>query len=366
MTEKIRILIYLMAMCVAAAVSAAPFEYLITGDLNSGDYEGKKAYMMLYDTNQLIDSAVVSNGRFAMRSASDVSGMARIDLDREYANLILSPGETAVDFDNHVPLSGDSLNMALRDYFLKTNTLVDISRDLRRGIDARKMSADSLDLIKKELMSAIERIYLEFNRTVLYDNPDNPLGEIALRSFALYSTPRDWAEIYGGLSPYLLSLQFTDKWNAKMKKAAATDKGAMFIDIEGKTVDGKISRLSDYLGKGKYILVDFWASWCSPCREEAKTTLKPIYEKYGSDERFDILGVAMWDDPLRSINAIQSEGYKWPQIIDVGMKPMEAYGFDGIPMIILFAPDGRIVARNIRGVEIWKTIESVLNDTAGV
>lgn len=61
-----------------------------------------------------------------------------------------------------------------------------------------------------------------------------------------------------------------------------------------------------------------------------------------------------------TIKAIQSEGYKLPQIIDAGMKPMKEYGFDGIPMIILFDPDGTIAARNIRVAEIWKTIESAL------
>lgn len=360
MTLKIRNCLSVMMLCIATAVAAAPFDYLITGDLKSSAYEGRKAYMMVYDTNRLIDSAVINDGRFTMKGLAERSGMVRIDVDREYANLILAPGETAVDFDNHVPLSGDSLNMALRDYFCKTNTLVDISRDLRHGIDSRKMSADSLALLKKEMMGAIERIYVEFNRTVLEENPDNPLGEIALRALATNSTHREWSEIYTGLSPYLLSLKFTDMWNVKMQKAAATEKGAMFRDIEGKHVDGSAARLSDYLGKGKYVLVDFWASWCKPCREEALTTLKPLYEKYGSDPRFEILGVAMWDDPTRSISTIKAEGYDWPQMIDAGMKPMEEYGFDGIPMIMLFAPDGTILARNLRGAETWKIVEAVL------
>lgn len=359
MIKSVHILVAIM-LSVATGISATPFEYCITGNLNSSDYDGKKAYMMLYDNNKLIDSAVVINGMFTMRSNSEVSGMARIDIERKYANLILTPGEIAMDFDNHVPLSGDSLNMALRDYFLKKNTLIDMSRNIRHGIATRKMSADSLDILKKDIQSSLNRVYLEFSRAVLYDNLSNPMGEIALHDIATTSTTGEWFEIYRDLSPYLLSLNFTNNWNTKMKKAAATDKGAMFIDIEGKTIDGKNSRLSDYLGKGKYVLVDFWASWCGPCREEAKTTLKPIYEKYGSDSRFDILGIAMWDDPSHSINAIRSDGYDWPQIIDVGMKPMEEYGFDGIPMIILFAPDGRIVARNIRGAAIWKTIESAL------
>lgn len=86
----------------------------------------------------------------------------------------------------------------------------------------------------------------------------------------------------------------------------------------------------------------------------------PLYEKYGGDERFEILGVATWDDPARTLKAIASEGYKWPQIIDAGMTPMDACGFDGIPMIMLFAPDGTMMAREIRGEGIWKAVENAL------
>lgn len=97
-----------------------------------------------------------------------------------------------------------------------------------------------------------------------------------------------------------------------------------------------------------------------PCREEGRETLVPLYEKYRGDERFEILGVATWDNSVRTQKAIATEGYKWPQIIDAGMKPMEVYGFDGIPMIMLFAPDGTMVARDIRGEEIWKAVKDAL------
>ena len=360
MKRKTYLFFVSVVLGVTLGASAAPFEYLVSGNLNSSEYEGKKAYMMLYDSKQLIDSAVVSNGKFIMKSNSDISGMARVDIDMDYTNLILNPGEIVLDFDKHAPLSGDSLNMKYRDYRIKIDNLIAIARSISNGMSKRNMSADSIEVLRKELNSSFSKIYLEYNKNVLYDNLNNPLGEAALHSIASDIKPEDWGEIYSSLSPYLLSLDFTKMWNAKMQNALATDKGAMFIDIEGKTVDGKTSRLSDYLGKGKYVLVDFWASWCGPCRNEAETTLKPLYEKYGSDSRFDILGVAVLDNPVRSIDAIKANGYKWHQIIDVGMKPMEEYGFDGIPMIFLFAPDGTIVVRNIRGASIWKAVESVL------
>ena len=68
----------------------------------------------------------------------------------------------------------------------------------------------------------------------------------------------------------------------------------------------------------------------------------------------------MWDDHERILKAIEKEGYQWSHIIDVGMQPMEVYGFDGIPMIMLFAPDGTMIARDIRGEDIWKAVEEAL------
>ena len=86
----------------------------------------------------------------------------------------------------------------------------------------------------------------------------------------------------------------------------------------------------------------------------------PLYERYKDDDRFTILGVGTWDDPADTKNAIEKYGYKWPQIIDAGNTPMSLYGFDGIPMIILFSPDGKILARDLRGSALIMTVEKYL------
>ena len=125
------------------------------------------------------------------------------------------------------------------------------------------------------------------------------------------------------------------------------------IDTEGGTV-----RLSDYVGKGKYVLADFWASWCQPCIVEMPR-LKEIYKKYNGPD-FTILGVAVSDNPDDSRKAIRDNDLPWEQILGTGNVAMEAYGINAIPHIILFGPDGTILRRDLFGDEIIRTVEETL------
>ena len=124
----------------------------------------------------------------------------------------------------------------------------------------------------------------------------------------------------------------------------------MFVDFTGLTVDGQPSKLSDYVGKGKYVLVDFWASWCGPCKGEIPNLIE-LQEKFGGD-KFTVLGVNVWDEEDKFKAALTAEGITYPQIYiprDNKDNATELYGIKGIPQIILFAPDGTIVQRDLRG-----------------
>jgi len=136
------------------------------------------------------------------------------------------------------------------------------------------------------------------------------------------------------------------------------EEGQLFTDFSIPQEDGSVVRLSDYVGRGKYVLVDFWASWCRPCRMEIPN-IKGVWEKYHGD-RFEVLSVAVWDKPADTKKALDEEGLKWPQIINAQQIPTDIYGIEGIPHIILFGPDGIIIKRDLRGKRIEEAVKSAL------
>lgn len=142
-----------------------------------------------------------------------------------------------------------------------------------------------------------------------------------------------------------------------LRKLLATGEGSMFVDFEAE-FNGKVTKLSDYVGKGKYVLVDFWASWCSPCKREIPNLIN-VYNKYKSD-KFEVLGVATCDKPEDTIKSIEQLGIPYPQMLNAQKAGSDAYGISGIPHIILFGPDGKILKRNLRGEQIEKVVSELV------
>jgi len=136
-----------------------------------------------------------------------------------------------------------------------------------------------------------------------------------------------------------------------------TSEGAMFVDFSAE-YEGQTQKLSDYVGKGKYVLVDFWASWCGPCRGEIPNLIE-VYNKY-KGKNFEVLGVATWDSPEDTKGAIEELKIPYPQIMNAQRAGSNAYGIKGIPEIILFAPDGKIIKRGLRGSEIELAVKASL------
>lgn len=147
-----------------------------------------------------------------------------------------------------------------------------------------------------------------------------------------------------------------------IQKERATAEGRKFTDFtvvqDASSPETSTVHFSDYVGRGKYVLVDFWASWCGPCKREIPN-IAAVYEKYHGND-FDVLSIAVWDKPEDTKASALEHGVVWSQIINAQKIPTDIYGIEGIPHIMLIGPDGTILKRNLRGEMIEKAVAEAL------
>ena len=159
-----------------------------------------------------------------------------------------------------------------------------------------------------------------------------------------------------------------------LEKRKETAVGSKFVDftvdhVAGVDADGnpvyEKKSLSDFVGKGKVMLVDFWSPWCPPCKAEIPN-IKAVWEKYQGED-FDVLSVAVWEESRRmdwhnTIDTAAFYGVKWQQLNNGHREPATLYGIDGIPHMILFDKDGTILKRgdDLRGAATEKAVAEVL------
>ena len=162
---------------------------------------------------------------------------------------------------------------------------------------------------------------------------------------------------YISKTPYLAD--DLKRTKAKLENQLTTVVGSKFVDFAVE-YNGKTTRLSDYVGRGQYVLVDFWASWCGACRVEIPNIIA-TYNKY-KDRGLKVIGIAVSDKSEATLKAIEEMKMPYPQIINSQKIASDRYGITEIPETILFAPDGTILARGLRGEDIDKKLKEIFPD----
>ena len=352
---------------VAKVVIAQPKagNYRIDG-MAPADANGQWVYLYKPSGQGASDSVQIANGRFTLERAVAEDGLiAHLVIPRSY-NLSFIPEEGIIKADlAAIAATGTALNDL---HAQKAKVREALETETRGRLKAIRTDKNLDDKAKEE---AQEKIVNEFYGKIkplaeadLKEHPNDAIGLIALQNLlGMEDVNVAKAEaLLQQAGDRLRAEESITKMVARLRRVEATQAGAQFVDFEGVDDANKAVRLSDYVGKGHYVLVDFWASWCGPCRREI-AHLKKVRDAY-TDKGLVILGTVVWDEMEDHLKAMKELEITWPQIFNK-TEATELYGIAGIPQIILFDPAGKIVARDLRGEEINKLLDKALQDNGG-
>ena len=319
---------------VASSMAIYAGNYKVTAQLTE-DEDGLTAYIVNYDTKQKVDSTTVENGQAIFNGSIDAPFFAQLIIDGDrYGSFIIEDGYILVkNRQGH----GSILNEKLNAYF---NQFGKLQNEFKTTTDNAK---------QKEIYDT----YNTLQGVILDKNADNPIG-LYMFLQQMYEMNKAQVEIALDKYPQFKSSARVNNYIAALAQKERTSPGHKYLDFEV-TYDGKTSKLSDYVKPGKYTIVDFWASWCGPCMRQA-AVLKEIYAEY-HDKGLEIVGVAVWDEPHNTLEAIKTKELPWHNILNAQTIPTDLYGISGIPCIIIIGPDGTILSRDKQGDELKEAIK---------
>ncbi len=338
---------------------SAQSAYVINGTADNV-LEGKTVYFINSGSRTPSDSATVKDGKFSFKGSVKSPAIATIATRKGSTAVILENGTIQVSLADK-KVSGTPTNNKwnayqelITPYEAKLAELRKEARTIERN-DTAKMN-----VLQKQYMEAYNKI-AQVSKEYIKNNLDNITPALLIGSYEDAFEPAELEQIIASASPVLkenAGFQRFMKHYEGTKRAAV---GMKFTDLKMKDLNDKEVSLSNYVGKGKYVMVDFWASWCGPCRREIPA-VKAAYDKY-KDKGFEVVGVSFDSTKDAWAKAVTDLGINWPQMSDLKgwqCAAAEVYGINGIPFTLLIDPNGVIVAQNLRGDKIEATLSKYL------
>lgn len=350
-------------------------EYTIEGHLAADGFNHEKVYLLATDGQTVLDSTTVVDGLFLMNGTVESPAIVTLQAsngnDGYYGELVLEAGKIYIDIV-HDSLSGTPLNDKFASYRYATqnkadqNALRDLASRIQSMPDEQSQAAmmpryDSLsNVMIRHSITRAEQFYAQ--------NPDNILGAYALNEMAQLENMSyaKFDSLINAAAPAVAQYRPNQERLALLRVIERTSAGHPYVDVAG-TLFAKNAAGTYAMGQptnlkqlidGKVAIVDFWASWCGPCKQEIRENLIRIAKKY-EKQGLVVVGVDVHDTEEGLAAAAAQMAIPYP-IMVAGGDPGKDYGFNSIPQIFLIGNDGIIIARDLRGDDIEKAVAAAL------
>ena len=361
--KKVSIIAAILSL--AAAVSCSNgVKYSVSGPCPK---DSTKVFLIDQITRTPIDSAVVSDGSFSMKGKADKDALLAVRIEGTPWMFQFFNDGTPVTLDpEQKTVTGSELNNKLTEYDLKNEELHNAFYAFRKTLNG--LSDEEIQAKMPEYKAKLQSI-TDFYDQMFEENKDNIIPAAFIRTYQSLKGDTKFEELFESdaayaAHPYALNVKQKSE-EAKAKRKEAEEKklaviGQQFLDLEEPDVDGNMHKLSEYVGQGKWVLVDFWASWCGPCKKEMPNVVEAYKKFHGKG--FEVVGLSFDNKKEPWVKAIEEWEMPWIHLSDLkgwDTVPHEVYTVNAIPDNLLIDPEGKVVARGLRGEALIAKLQEI-------